>query len=64
VTTPENGKVKTMTIKKDKPTDTVLLSQDLEVTDQLMITMGQLDKKKNKIILSKLSDTFTKGKTN
>jgi len=64
VTAPENGKVKTMIIKKDKPTDAVMLSQDMEVTDQLMITMGQLDKKKNKIILSKLSDTFTKGKTN
>ncbi|MEP7169423.1 MAG: hypothetical protein ABI855_08655, partial [Bacteroidota bacterium] len=64
ITAPENGKVKTITIKKDKPSDSVLLSQDIEVTDQLLISMGQLDKKKNKITLSKLSDSFSAGKSN
>jgi hypothetical protein len=63
-TAPENGQVKTMVIKKDKPSDNVLLSQDFEVTDQLLISMGQLDKKRNKITLSKLSDSFTTGKSN
>ncbi|MEO5570607.1 MAG: BNR-repeat neuraminidase N-terminal domain-containing protein [Bacteroidia bacterium] len=63
-TAPENGKIKTLTIKKDKPSDSVVLSQDMEVTDQFLISMGQLDKKKNKINISKLSDSFVKGTSN
>lgn len=63
-TSPENGKVKNLTVKKDKPSDYVFLSQDIEVSEQAFITMGQLDKGKNKITLLKISDSVTMGKRN
>jgi hypothetical protein len=63
-TSPDNGKVKTMVVKKDNNSDVVVLSQSLEVTDQMLISMGQLEKRKNKLILSKLSDVFRPAKVN
>jgi len=64
ITSPETGKVKRLTVRKERPSDYVILSQDIEVTDFSLVTLGQIDYGKFKLNISKTSDAVTSSGSN
>lgn len=63
-TSPDDGKIKNLTVRKEKPSDYVILSQNIEVTDRALVTLGQLEQGKNKLNISKTSDLVNLDNSN
>ncbi|MFI5220135.1 MAG: BNR-repeat neuraminidase N-terminal domain-containing protein [Bacteroidia bacterium] len=63
-TSPENGTIKNLYVRKNKPSDYVVVSQSIQVSNQALVTLGQIDQAKSKLILSKISDTVMMGHSN
>lgn len=55
ITTPVANTVKSITIKKENPADEVVLQNDMNVTDRVLISMGDFNKGKNKVNIIKVS---------
>ncbi len=55
-TFPKDGTIRNLTIKKENSTQSVILSSDFFVTDQVKISMGELDKGNFKLLLSDVSE--------
>lgn len=54
-TFPKEGTIRNLTIKKENPSQSVILSSDFFVTDQVKVSMGDLDKGNYKLSLSDMS---------
>jgi hypothetical protein len=60
-TSPKDGAIRNLTVKKDHPSQTVNLSQDLYVSEQVKISMGDLNRGSFKLQLSDVSESSVKA---